>query len=165
MLCKALKHLRIILNCHQILATKKESKQKRNCNRTAAGLFCKPVCLWVLGSKQDSKEGQVPRQGHCQVLNYISQVPRGQNTSHFNYIYSDHIHSLFLLIMYNVLILLHYHKLACTIDNGLHLNNWRTGNCYAIITNISSRVLIDSTQLHKLWCEFDGWWCFPSASW
>ena len=48
--------------------------------------------------------------------------------------------------MYKVLILLHYHKLACTIANGLHLNNWRTGNGYAIITNLSSRVLIESTS-------------------
>ena len=49
-------------------------------------------------------------------------------------------------LMHNVLILLHYHRLACTIANGLHLNNWRTGNGYAVITNISSRVLIESAS-------------------
>ena len=48
--------------------------------------------------------------------------------------------------MYNVLILLHYHKLACTIANGLHLNNWRTGNGCAVISNLSSRVLTESTS-------------------
>lgn len=78
--------------------------------------------------------------------------------------------SLFCCSMYNILMLLHYgtyRKLACidTVINCLYLNSWRTGKGYVITTNIPSRGPGRKQQLHKLWRESNGWWCFPIASW